>query len=400
MTPLSNPIIRDAAAKMQTAMQSNDAEVIKQAWEEFGSAVADSIRQDYEVTNGDRSALLQRGYRLLTAEEKKFYQSWIDNARSNAPRQEFTDLLTTGMPETIIEDIYKNLVNDHPLLNAITFTNVSYMTKWLMSDRTVDSAVWGLINSEVAKKISSSFKVIEMTQCKLSCYAAIPKDMLELGPVFLDAYIRTILVDAIACGLENAIVSGDGKNKPIGLDRNIKKGVAVSDGKYPKKTAVKIKSFMPVEYGNVIATMCKTESGVYRKIDGVGLICNPVDYFKRVMPATTVANMGGTYTKDVFPVNTTVFQSAELTEGEAILFLPEEYFMGLGSSKEGTITYDDSVQFLEDNRVYLIKMFANGRAFDDTVAVLLDISELDPAFITVLNKTEAAATQSADIPVV
>ena len=162
MTPLSNPIIRDAAAKMQTAMQSNDAEVIKQAWEEFGSAVADSIRQDYEVTNGDRSALLQRGYRLLTAEEKKFYQSWIDNARSNAPRQEFTDLLTTGMPETIIEDIYKNLVNDHPLLNAITFTNVSYMTKWLMSDRTVDSAVWGPINSEVAKKISSSFKVIEM----------------------------------------------------------------------------------------------------------------------------------------------------------------------------------------------------------------------------------------------
>lgn len=400
MTPLSNPIIRDAAAKMQTAMQSNDAEVIKQAWEEFGSAVADSIRQDYEVTNGDRSALLQRGYRLLTAEEKKFYQSWIDNARSNAPRQEFTDLLTTGMPETIVEDIYKNLVNDHPLLNAITFTNVSYMTKWLMSDRTVDSAVWGPINSEVAKKISSSFKVIEMTQCKLSCYAAIPKDMLELGPVFLDAYIRTILVDAIACGLENAIVSGDGKNKPIGLNRNISKGVAVSDGVYPKKTAVKIKSFMPVEYGGVIASMCKTESGVYRKIDGVGLICNPVDYFKRVMPATTVANMGGTYTKDVFPVNTTVFQSAELTEGEAILFLPEEYFMGLGSSKEGTITYDDSVQFLEDNRVYLIKLFANGRAFDNTVAVLLDISELDPAFITVLNKAEAAATQSAEVPVV
>lgn len=399
MTPLSNPIIRDAAAKMQTAMQSNDAEVIKQAWENFGSAVADSIKQDYEVASGDRSALLQRGYRLLTGEEKKFYQSWIDNAKSNAPRQEFTDLLNGGMPETIIEDIYKNLVNDHPLLNAITFTNVSYMTKWLMSDRTVDAAVWGPINSEVAKKISSSFKMIEMTQCKLSCYAAIPKDMLELGPTFLDAYIRTILVDAIACGLENAIVCGDGKNKPIGLDRNIKKGVAVSDGKYPKKTAVKIKSFMPVEYGGIIAYMCKTENGVYRKVDGVGLICNPVDYFKRVMPATTVANMSGTYTKDVFPVPTTVFQSAELTEGEAILFLPEEYFMGLGSSKEGTITFDDSVQFLEDNRVYLIKLFANGRAFDDTVAVLLDISELDPAFITVLNKTEAvAASQSEVVP--
>lgn len=62
--------------------------------------------------------------------------------------------------------------------------------------------------------------------------------------------------------------------------------------------------------------------------------------------------------------------------------------MGLGSSKEGAITFDDSVQFLEDNRVYLIKTFANGRAFDNTVSLLLDISKLDPAYITVLNKTQ------------
>ena len=309
----------------------------------------------------------------------------IENAKSSNPRQEFTDLLNDGMPQTIIEDVYRNLVNDHPLLNAITFTNVSYLTRWILNDHTVDKAVWGAINTEVTKKITSSFKIIEMTQCKLSCYAVIPKDMLELGPVYLDNYIRTILVDALACALENAIVTGTGKNQPIGLDRNISSTASVVGGEYPKKAAVKVKSFLPTEYGPLVAKMAKTEKGVYRTIKGVALICNPIDYLNKVMPATTVLNAAGTYTNNIFPVPTEVYQSAELTEGTAILCLPKEYFLGLGSSKDGNVTYDDSAQFLEDNRVYMIKTYANGRAFDDTASVLLDISELDPAYITVKN---------------
>ena len=39
----------------------------------------------------------------------------------------------------------------------------------------------------------------------------------------------------------------------------------------------------------------------------------------------------------------------------------------------------------------MVKMFANGRAWDDTVAILLDISKLEAAYITVLNKTETAS---------
>ena len=106
------------------------------------------------------------------------------------------------------------------------------------------------------------------------------------------------------------------------------------------------------------------------------------------MPATTVMTTAGTFMGDVFPVPTKTVQSSELKEGEAILCLPKEYFMGLGSSKTGNIVYDDSVQFLEDNRVYKIKLFANGRAFDNTVSLLLNISNLEPAYITVLNKEE------------
>ena len=385
MKPLNNPIVQSASVAMQEALKAENEEALSVAFEQFTEAVVDSIRNDYEMHHNDNAILAQRGYRILTANEQKFYEQWIENAKSSNPRQEFTDLLNDGMPQTIIEDVYRNLVNDHPLLNAITFTNVSYLTRWILNDHTVDKAVWGNINTEVSKKITSSFKIIEMTQCKLSCYAVIPKDMLELGPVYLDNYIRTILVDALACALENGIVTGTGKNMPIGLDRNISSTASVVGGEYPKKTAVKVKSFLPAEYGPLVAKMAKTEKGIYRKIEKVGLICNPVDYLNKVMPATTVLNAAGTYTNNIFPVPTEVFQSAELSEGTAILCLPKEYFMGLGSNKNGSITYDDSTQFLEDNRVYMIKSYANGRAFDDTVSLLLDISELDPAYITVKN---------------
>lgn len=385
MKPLNNPIVQSASVAMQEALKAGNEEALSVAFEQFTEAVADSIRNDYEMHHNDNAILAQRGYRILTANEQKFYEQWIENAKSSNPRQEFTDLLNDGMPQTIIEDVYRNLVNDHPLLNAITFTNVSYLTRWILNDHTVDKAVWGAINTEVTKKITSSFKIIEMTQCKLSCYAVIPKDMLELGPVYLDNYIRTILVDALAYALENAIVTGTGKNQPIGLDRNISSTASVVGGEYPKKTAVKVKSFLPTEYGPLVAKMAKTEKGVYRTIKGVALICNPIDYLNKVMPATTVLNAAGTYTNNIFPVPTEVYQSAELTEGTAILCLPKEYFLGLGSSKDGNVTYDDSAQFLEDNRVYMIKTYANGRAFDDTASVLLDISELDPAYITVKN---------------
>ncbi len=402
MRTLSNPVVKQAAEAMKAAFKSGDEAQLNQAWEGFHQSVCDTVRQDFEQSRGDSKVLAERGYRMLTNEENTFYQKWIEGAKSVNPKQALTDLINIdgGMPQTIIEDVYRNLVNEHPLLEAISFVNVSYMTKWIMNDHTVQTAQWGAINSKITTELETSFKVLEMAQNKLTCFMILPKDMLELGPVFLDAYVRTVLKDAIAVGLENAIVAGDGKDKPIGLNRNISKSASVQDGKYPKKTAIKVKNFLPVEYGKLVAKLCKTEKGTYRTIEDLSIVCNPVDYYQKVMPATTVLNAAGTYTGNIFPVPTKVYQSAELDEGEAILCLPKEYFAGLGSAKEGTITYDDSVQFLDDNRVYMAKLYANGKAYDDTVAILLDISELDPAYITVLNKTNADAATQAVVPTV
>lgn len=379
---------KEAIAAIQSAMKEGDEEGIKQAWQGFLDAVVETIKEDYEMYSNDNAALAQRGYRQLTKEEKAFYQKMIKAGMAADPKQAFTDLLgiNGGMPETIIQDVTRELQEQHPLLNRINFQNVKYLTRWILNDHTKDSAVWGPINSEIEKEITSGFREINVSLCKLTAYAVIPKDMLDLGPEFLDNYIRTILREALYVALEKGIVAGNGLNQPVGLDRNISEDVDFNQKTgYPQKEAIAITSFMPKEYGEVLAKLAVTEKGRMRTFNEVTLICNQVDYLTKVMPATTVLNTAGLFAKDVFPFPTEVIRCNEIETGQAIICLPEEYFFGLGGSKDGTIMYDDSYKFLEDIRTYLIKLHGNGRPYDNTVALLLDISGMEPAFITVRN---------------
>ncbi|WP_109216415.1 phage major capsid protein [Eubacterium ramulus] len=384
---------KEAIVALQAAMKSGDENAGKQAWEQFHESVVESVKNDYEMAAGDRAALAQRGYRQLTGAETEFYQKLITAGKAADPRQEFTSLISTNgaMPETIIEDVFRELTQEHALLSKINFQDVKYLTRWILNDHTKQTAVWGPINGEITKKLESSFREVSLTLYKLTAYTVIPKDMLDLGPTFLDNYIRTILKESIAISLEKAIVDGNGLNCPIGLDRNIGKSTSMNPSSgYAKKTAVKLKSFEPKEYGNVISQLVETENGGMRNFTSVTLICNMKDYLQKIMPATTVLNAAGAYTKDIFPFPTEVVISNEVETGEAILCLPEEYFLGLGGNKEGVIEYDDSYKFIEDQRTYKIKLHGTGKAWDNTVAVLLDISKLDPAYITVRNETVTA----------
>lgn len=384
---------KEAIVALQAAMKSGDENAGKQAWEQFHESVVESVKNDYEMAAGDRAALAQRGYRQLTSKETEFYQKMIAAGKAADPRQEYTTLLSTegAMPETIIEDVFRELTQEHPLLNKINFQDVKYLTRWILNDHTKQTAVWGPINSEIKEKLESGFREVSLTLYKLTAYTVIPKDMLDLGPAFLDNYIRTILKESIAIALETAIIDGNGLNQPVGLDRNIGKETSLNPSTgYPKKTAVKLTSFEPKEYGKVLAMLVETENGGMRSFSEVTLICNMKDYLQKIMPATTVLNAAGAYTKNVFPFPTDPVISNEVKTGEAILCLPEEYFFGLGTNKEGVIEYDDSYKFIEDQRTYKVKLHGTGKAWDDTVAVLLDISEIDPVYITVRNDTVTA----------
>lgn len=388
----ANSAVRDAVVAMQSAIESGNKENITAAFEKFGESIASTVQADFESAHGDKEVLLQRGFRVLTATEQKYYEKVIEAGKQKTV-QAMNGLLTQEvMPTTIIEDVYKELTEEHPLLARINFVSVQYLTRWILNDHTADSAVWGDVNDEITKQITSAFKTVEIKQCKLSAFAIIEKDMLELGPVFLDAYIRAFLKEALAKALEKAIISGNGHKCPIGMDRDIHKGVSVnSETGYPQKKAVALTSFMPEEYGKVLATLAKTEKGNNRVFDQVTLICNMQDYLSKIMPATTVLSAIGSYTTSVFPFPTEVIRSSEMETGKALLVLPEEYFMGLGTSKDGTLEYSDEFKFLADQRVFKIKLHGMGKAYDNTVAILLDISKLKAAYIQVEGTPDATA---------
>ena len=385
---------KECINQIVAAMKSGDEKAQQKAWEALHDSIAEQVKADFSdiQESHDAAVLAQRGYRQLTSKETKWYQKVINALKSTDPKQAFTAIIGSDseddiMPTTIIEDVYKNLQEEHPLLKAIQFQYVGYITKWILNDHSAQNAVWGKITDEIIKEITSSFKVIDGDQNKLSAYAIIELGMLDLGPTFLDGYIRTVLSEAIMAGLEVAIVSGTGVNEPIGLIRDIHEGVSYSSTTgYPAKEKVAIKSFAPAEYGAVLAEMAVTETGHKRKFTEVGLICNQIDYLTKVMPATTVLNANGTYVNNLFPFPTTVYVSNALDDGEAVLFLKGEYFMGMGGSKNGVIEYSDEHKFIEDQRVFKVKQYGAGRAFDNTSAVYLDINGLEPAYITVLNK--------------
>lgn len=383
--------------KIVAAMKSGDEAKIQEAWEEFHNSVVEQVKADFNELqdSNDATVLAQRGYRQLTSKETKWYQKVIEAMKSSNPKQAFTTIIGSNdeddlMPTTIIEDVYKNLRDEHPLLKAINFQYVGHITKWILNDHSAQNAVWGKITDEIVKEITSSFKVVDIDQNKLSAYAIIELGMLDLGPTFLDGYIRAVLAEAIYAGLEEAIVSGNGVNKPVGLIKDIHEGVSFSSTTgYPDKSKVEVTSFSPAEYGALVAQMAVTESGRRRKFTEVGLICNQTDYLTKVMPATTVLNANGQYVSNLFPFPTTVYVCNELEDGDAVLFLKYEYFMGMGGSKNGVIEYSDEYKFLEDQRVFKVKQYGAGRAFDNTSALYLDISKLDPAYITVKNLEEA-----------
>ena len=384
--------------QLVAAMTSGDETKIAEAWESLHDSIASQIKADFEdlQESHDAAVLAQRGYRQLTSKETKWYQKVISALKSNDPKQAFTSIISSDneedlMPTTIIEEVYKNLQEEHPLLKAINFQYVGYITKWILNDHSAQNAVWGKITDEIVKEITSSFKVVDVDQNKLSAYAIIELGMLDLGPTFLDGYIRAVLTEAIMAGLEIAIVKGSGVNEPVGLVKDIHEGVSYSSTTgYPDKTKVPVTAFTPEKYGAVLAGLAVTESGHKRKFTKVGLICNQIDYLTKVMPATTVLNANGTYVNNLFPFPTEVYISNALEDGEAVMFLGEEYFMGMGGSKNGVIEYSDEYKFLEDQRVFKVKQYGAGRAFDNTSAVFLDISGLKPAYITVLNKEDVA----------
>jgi HK97 family phage major capsid protein len=375
--------------------EANDA-AFAQAFGELTDLIQEAVMDEAKglIQAADSAVLNGRGVRQLTTEENTYYQKVIDAMRTSNPKQALTDL-DVVLPKTVIDAVFEDLIQDHPLLRYIDFQNTSGLIEFMLNTNGTQKATWGPLVGAITKELSSGFKKVSLTLNKLSAFIPVAKSMLDLGPKWLDRFLRSILFEAIANGLEEAAVTGTGKDMPIGMDRQVGTGVTVVDGVYPQKEAIKILSLDPVTYGNLIASMALDANGKPRNITKVMMLVNPIDYLKKVMPATTVRTADGRYANDVFAFPTDPIQSIHMPEGKAIIGLPKRYFMGIGTSKEGKIEYDDSFKFLDDERVYLIKLYGHGEPLDNNAFVVVDITDLKPS----ANQVFITNPEGAPVPV-
>lgn len=389
----------DFRQKMFDAMQAESPENVSDGMsnavmavlQQYGEDLQGAILEQYQEMQGeaDTNILAQRGMRQLTGEENTYYQKLSDAMRASNPQQALTDLDVT-FPETVIDAIFEDLRANHPLLDVISFTNTSIITKWLLST-SEGVAGWGELCDPITDELGASFRVMEMTMHKLSAFIPVCNAMLDIGPTWLDNYVRQLLAEAIAVALEAAIIDGDGATKPIGMTRLLISGAG---GVHAQKTPVPLTSLTPKGISDVLGTLAKRTrhdaTGAVidtkpRTVSGVVMIVNPADYFTKVYPATTPRATDGTFRTDVVPYPMNVIQSVAVPAGKAVIGMPKRYFMGLGrgQNKSGVIEYSDHIRFLDDFRVYRVKLYGNGTPMDDNAFVLCDISGLEPTVLQV-----------------
>lgn len=373
--------------RLTDATRDNNAEAFSQAFDELAQLVQGNILDQVQDLrqNQDSAVLAARGLRVLTTQERKFYTDLAQAWREPDPRQALSTI-DTVMPETVINAVFDELQTAHPLLSAINFQNTGALVKILLATDG-GAAAWGELGDEVTAELTASFTEVDLTMAQLTAFIPVGKYILELGPEWIDTYVRQLLAEALASKLEYGVVDGTGKNMPIGADRKLS---GANDGVYPLKTATKVTSLDAETYGSLLATIATGRNGKPRAVPEVILVVNPADYFTRVMPATTARLTDGTYLRDIFPYPTKVIQSCAVPSGKAILGLASKYFLGVGTQSGGKIEYDDSVRFLNRQRVYLTYLYGNGRALDENAFLLLDISGLKPYVPTVKTVTEAA----------
>lgn len=349
--------------EIKNALETGDAETFADVFIKTINAKAESIQnslieeaKSFNVENADAAVLAQRGFKPLTAEERKYYNEVKD-------KHSFDGL---ELPKTVFDRVFEDLTKNHPLLSEINFVNVTGVTEWVVRKDDVEPAWWGKLCEEIKKKLDNGFETIKTDLYKVSAYVPLCKAMLALGPEWLDRYVRTILSESIALAMEKAIIAGEGGEEPIGI---IKKINEVSEGKNQDKDAKPLADFSPESIGGeILAPLAEGKNGLGR----IMLIVNSADYYKKFYPLFNIQDENGVYHKQNLPFDGIVIESNYMPKGKMAVGEAKNYFMGIGSDLK--IEHSDEYRFLEEQRVYIAKQYANGRPRKDEDFIVFDIT--------------------------
>ena len=366
----SNRFMQD----MSAALKAGDAEGAAKALQAMQDGICAAIEKEFEQYGGaDMAVLEQRGLRRLTSEENSWYQSFIGAVKTGT-KQAITNI-GSAIPPTVIDRVIEDMKKDHPLLDAIDITNAAGATKLVMNGIQMASKLgsWGAIGAAISQEIAGQVTIIDVTTNKYTAYFTIPKDFVKFNfsfaPVWVDQYIRAVLAESIAFGLESAIISGNGNGKPAGMTMDLS---SYSSG-YSAKTANVITNFGD-DYAAVIKKLAVDGNGDYRNLQEVILVVNPKDAVSKVRAWQNAVTHAGIIDLISLTFPTKVVPSAMIAEGTAVVGIAKNYFIGINGGTSGIVEFSDEAQFLNDARVYTTRVYGNGRPVDNTSFEVLNIS--------------------------
>ncbi|ACJ80222.1 MULTISPECIES: phage major capsid protein [Bacillus cereus group] len=324
----------------------------------------------------DRSIMQSRGSNVLTSEEMKFFNAVVQDGG-------FKD--TEILPKTTQERIFDDLVSGHPFLEHIGLENLGAVTELIYGDPE-GAAVWGPLFGDIQGQLNATFRKEPITQLKLTAFIPLSNDMLNLGPVWVERYVRTMITEAMAVGLERGFVVGTGKNEPIGLLKDPSGNVV--GGVYPDKKSAGTLTFEPGrktinELKGVVKLLAKKlkadgkDADKPKNIAGkVVMVTNPFDTFDVQANATTL-NAAGVYVTSL-PFNPTPTESVFVPQGKVLFFVKGEYIAAMGGTEP--IKKFDQTLALEDATLYIAKQYATGKPKDKYAAQVyeLKIEEVTP----------------------
>lgn len=358
------------AAYMNLVKEGADAEKQSTAWNEMQDALVSDLTEKISTQvrneNIDSQILSSRGQNVLTSEERKFFNAVILSGG-------FDD--DSILPVTTQERVFEDLVEAHPLLDAIGLQDMGAVTRFIYSDPSKTYA-WGNLFGEIKGQVSAAFREEQIGQLKLTAFAVIPKDMLELGPEWVERYVRTLLVESYSVGLEYGLVNGRGptNSEPIGLMKN----VDGDTGAVTTKTSSGTLTFAPSQFGEVVAgelhdvikALSTDAAGKARKVlNKVVMVVNPVDAIS-VQFRNTIQTANGQWVT-ALPYNIKVVESEEISEKKALFFVQGQYLAALAGGYKAN-KFDQTLA-IEDAMLYTIKQFANGKPKDNKAALLYDL---------------------------
>ncbi|WP_110931067.1 phage major capsid protein [Paenibacillus bouchesdurhonensis] len=349
--------------------EESTAEQIETAWTEMQDALVNSlttqITNEVLSNNIDNAVLASRGVNVLTSEEKKFFNQVVASGG-------FSD--EDILPKTTVNRVFEELQNEYPLLAAIGIQNLGAVTRYIESDPTKAYA-WGNLFDGIAGQISTAFSDREVGQLKLTAYAVIPNDMLELGPEWVERYVRELLKESYSTGLEYGFVNGRGatQKEPVGLMKDVAENGAVTT-----KTSNGTLTFAPSQFGevvagelhDVVAALSVDAKGKKVKVAGkVVMVVNPTDAIA-VQFRNTIQTTNGQWVT-ALPYNVQVVESDQIPTKQALFFVKGRYNARLAGGV--TVKKFDQTLAIEDATLYTLKQFANGEPKDNKTALLYDL---------------------------